>query len=510
MSGQHILERVMKRIDCINKITTCFARFVQEVEGFNSINQYHINIHAEYFLIPVLNEIFDLRLENLNSTQKKNYPGIDLADFKNRVAFQITATSSLEKVKSTLETFFNKKLNEQFDVLYIYIITQKHEKYSEEKINQLVPNGFDFKTSEHILDKDSLLQKINAISSTPKLENLTKLFEYEFTDVQIEMRSQKFIGGYLNNETEDEYPNILEITFPNQFYKAELSIDEKAITQKINDYLEKTGRKPIKKARKGTLVRRVLRDELALCSDWMLHGEYLMTFRDLNIESEPLRKVINIQTIKPVECTEYYNIDEDTNRIFKYLLRQTLLELCIQRGIEWFGKQKIFRFSNNSKKPTYKKIKWKGVKESTKTVIFEMRNKKDNHTICFRNLAFKAHFDLFDDKWFIIINPTWSFTNPGGYLTSRFEPSYMSGIKRLENNNSVYYYFRFLGYYLAYSDLFTTQYPYLNIHSAKPVSVSPRLEENKWQQITIADKVEMLSTTDLVIDTELDKTLFDL
>ncbi|MEI9945846.1 MAG: SMEK domain-containing protein [Chitinophagaceae bacterium] len=116
----------MKRIDYTNKINTYTARFVLEVEGFNATNQYHINIHAENFLIPVLNEIFNLQLENLNDTQKKNFPAIDLADFKNRVAFQITSTSTTEKIKSTLKTFNEKKLDTYFDTfVYLYYYRKK-------------------------------------------------------------------------------------------------------------------------------------------------------------------------------------------------------------------------------------------------------------------------------------------------------------------------------------------------------------------------------------------------
>ena len=112
----------MNRIDYLNKITTNAARFVLEVEGFNSSGHYHINIHAENFLIPVLNEIFNIQLENLNATQKKNFPAIDLADFTNKVAFQVTATADFSKIKSTLALFFEHKLDQHFDALYIYII----------------------------------------------------------------------------------------------------------------------------------------------------------------------------------------------------------------------------------------------------------------------------------------------------------------------------------------------------------------------------------------------------
>ena len=123
----------MKRTELINSITTYAARFVHEVEGFNANNLYDVNIHAENFLIPVFNEVFNIKLENLNSTQKNNFPAIDLADFQNKIAFQITSTSNFEKIKSTLETFFRNELHKYFDSLFIYILTQKKEKYPEDK-----------------------------------------------------------------------------------------------------------------------------------------------------------------------------------------------------------------------------------------------------------------------------------------------------------------------------------------------------------------------------------------
>ncbi|MHB1920673.1 MAG: SMEK domain-containing protein [Chitinophagaceae bacterium] len=48
----------MNRIEYINKINTYAARFVLKVEGFNGSNLYDINMHAEGFLIPILNEVF--------------------------------------------------------------------------------------------------------------------------------------------------------------------------------------------------------------------------------------------------------------------------------------------------------------------------------------------------------------------------------------------------------------------------------------------------------------------
>jgi hypothetical protein len=77
-----------------------------------------------------------------------------------------------------------------------------------------LPGEFNFNTNDHIIDKDNLLQHINAIIATPKLELLAKLFEHEFSDVQIEVRKSEFESGFLKSEPEELYPNLLELFFP--------------------------------------------------------------------------------------------------------------------------------------------------------------------------------------------------------------------------------------------------------------------------------------------------------
>lgn len=499
----------MNRIEYINKINTYAARFVLEVEGFNAIGNYHINIHAESFLVPVLNEVLGLQLENLNNTQRKNYPAIDLADFTNRVAVQVTSTNSLQKIKDTLETFGRHNLQNQFDILYIYIITEKREQYNDSKLSEVIPQGFHFSSNDHVIDKDTILQKISAISATPKLLAISKLYEHEFSDVQIEQRKKKFESGYLNSEPENICPNMVKITFGKHIYKADLNIDEEAITAKLNDYLTTIGKRNIKKLKPGKLVHRALREINAIASDWILYENCLYTFRDLTLNNEPFRKIVDIGTITPLECSEFYEQNEATNRVFKNLLRNTLMQLCHLKGIQWFGPRKTFRFAN-TRPPSIKQVRWKGKNESTKTVIFEMINKKEGHVICYRSLAFKSSFLNFDSEWYLVINPTWSFTNPGGYRESRFESAYMSGLKRMENNNTIYNYFRFFAYYLGYVDLFTEEFPYLRVHKPEPISLSPSLKEAKWNPIKIVEKAIDAPETEFKVDTELeDPKLFE-
>jgi len=46
-------------------------------------------------------------LVNLNR-KKKNFPGIDLGDDHDRVAFQVTSSTTLDKVKSTVQQFMHR------------------------------------------------------------------------------------------------------------------------------------------------------------------------------------------------------------------------------------------------------------------------------------------------------------------------------------------------------------------------------------------------------------------
>lgn len=499
----------MKRQECIDKITVAAGRFVEEVKGFNAIGHYSINVHAESFLIPVFNSVFNLQLENVNYTEKRNFPAIDLLDKKNRVAFQITSTSDFSKIKSTLELFFEHNLHEQIDTLYIYILTDKENKYSDQKLSNIIREGFHFTTKQNILDKNDLLGRINAISSTPILLQLAKIFQQEFSDIQIEQRGQKFKNGSLSSEPEELYPNLLEISFPEKFYTAEISIDKAKIAEEINVYLESIGKEVVKNFKLRTLVNDALRKNKITHRDWILHENFLYTFRDLSNSSEPLLKVVDKGTITSVSCQNFYEESDDTSRVFKHLLRNTFMEFCKTKEIEWFNEDSIFRFSNNKLMPNKKQIRWKGKNESTKTVIFEMMNKKEGHIICYRNLAFRAEFEFLGDKWYIMLNPTWSFTNPYGYLKSKYEAGYMSGIKRMENNAAVCNYFRFFGYYLSYVDLFTTSYPYFNTHRSKTISFSPRLEEKTWKPIKVSDTNADGLDGELHVDNELNPTLFD-
>jgi len=126
------------------------------------------NLHCEFLIKNILNIIYDWELVNLN-TIKSNYPSIDLGDFANRVAIQITSTKTSEKVNYTLKKFFEYNLNSDFDELFVFILKDKQGSYTiTEKQNTLMP----FDESKHILDFSDILNKLDTIDE----ENLIRLY----------------------------------------------------------------------------------------------------------------------------------------------------------------------------------------------------------------------------------------------------------------------------------------------------------------------------------------------
>ncbi len=104
-------------------------------------------------MLPIFREVFGFQhLVNLNSA-KKNFEGIDLGDKEeDKVAFQITSTSTNAKVKYTLKQFVLKGYFKDYQTLYIFILTEKEESYSEKDYSRIIQGKFRFSSKENILD----------------------------------------------------------------------------------------------------------------------------------------------------------------------------------------------------------------------------------------------------------------------------------------------------------------------------------------------------------------------
>jgi predicted NACHT family NTPase len=207
------------------RISQLLSRFREQVKILNTNSEFSINIHAENILIKVLNKIYDCNLENVNYVEGKTYPSIDLRDKKKKIAFQITSTANLEKVKSTLSKFIENDFHKKFDNVYIYVITEKLKKYDQIKINQVIDGKLTFNVKS-ILDRTDLYLELNKQNNLNKINSVCDLLEEQFADNKPELDKWNLYCKGLN-----EYD-----VYIHNYYKF---LDIKGFSPKINNTLVK-------------------------------------------------------------------------------------------------------------------------------------------------------------------------------------------------------------------------------------------------------------------------------
>jgi len=195
------------------------SRFVTEISHATAMGKTDPNKVAENILIPIMAEVYGYRnLKNLNFTEGSNYPSIDLGDETARVAFQITATRGIKKVKDTLTKFVEHKLYEKYDRIIIYIITDRQKKYEDEEINKIIQGKFSFDVKKDIWDYRNILEEV-AKFQIEKAREVEKILEANFGEERkepdwevvdkveeiIKKSTELFVGGSENFQKLDNF-----------------------------------------------------------------------------------------------------------------------------------------------------------------------------------------------------------------------------------------------------------------------------------------------------------------
>ncbi|AWG25589.1 SMEK domain-containing protein [Flavobacterium kingsejongi] len=109
-------------------ITEALSHIANKVDLHNHLNLQDINILLENFFRDILNIIYkDRKFKNLNSVEG-NFASIDLGDNIKDLAIQVTSTTSLAKVRKTIE-----KYKEEYDYKKIVMLYAKMDKPSRSK-----------------------------------------------------------------------------------------------------------------------------------------------------------------------------------------------------------------------------------------------------------------------------------------------------------------------------------------------------------------------------------------
>ena len=154
---------VMNVDEQMERITDALSILTTNVKLHNSRGRTDINKEAEDFYCGLLNIVLGKNLENLNLLEM-DFPAIDLADEAGRLCVQVTSTEERNKVDRTLEKFFAKELDKQFDRLIVLVIGKK-PRYQSGFTTQ---RGFDFDHERDVWDLPKLLLEIEKLDEAKR------------------------------------------------------------------------------------------------------------------------------------------------------------------------------------------------------------------------------------------------------------------------------------------------------------------------------------------------------
>lgn len=181
----------MNSQDYLYQIGLYLSWFEAQVGIENGTNYFDINKHAERFLIPILNEVFDGKFERLEY-QDINYPAVDVGERAKRIGIQVTSETGYGKITRTIDAFLSNDKFRDFDQLFHIIIDKDYktskkqadiEQHITEKIKELKINptpNITFDLKDNIWNISKLKSEIEQRCSTEQLAKITAHLKAEY------------------------------------------------------------------------------------------------------------------------------------------------------------------------------------------------------------------------------------------------------------------------------------------------------------------------------------------
>jgi len=289
--------------------------------------------------------------------------------------------------------------------------------------------------------------------------------------------------------TELIYSNLLNISFPDTVYIADLNLNRKEIIE--SSWGTERALK-MDASWYDVTVAAIHQKNIKFPHDWNCHGGKLITFHDLSDHHLPLADIIDLGTVTPLSCDEFYDESEDALRVFKALLRNCLKTKLYKLKINWFKSEKLFVFmpvvKDHLGKWKNREITWQRKNKATRTVVkcsykkdepFELRN--------IWHLSFATDFYHFEDKWYMTVKPDWLITY-ADFRVSWFASKYIAAQKRLEKNIHVFNHLNFILWYLQPDDSMVmfqeyADYKFLKIESFNTLDSYPIIPDEEWRKL---------------------------
>ena len=283
-------------------------------------------------------------------------------------------------------------------------------------------------------------------------------FDSTNREALIHMAVRRDSGIYIAPPPRDEHlvTNLLEVvSYPKSIYVAETEF------------------------RLGRALAAALKlDEPYPPREWMLRHGQLHSIHDLR--QLPWSEVCDIGTVERFDGDEWGQSD-DPVRLNEFA---ELLYACLSqrtgRDLRYAARDKLFiaRPTNNLQPRRLRSV---GRRKSGRIIFRSYESKKTAGQIGFcKHWAFGAHFQRYDGRWFLEINPTYHYTLDG-YRQSRFAGDYLSNAKRQERNDAVRGQVQMWANYLCGgNDLFADCYEHLEFGELLAFALPVGLDDDQW------------------------------
>lgn len=143
----------------IARISKRLEEIAAAIKMNNKNNLTDINVICEEIFGRILDRLYDIHLVSLSAEVSGNFIAVDLIDYENRIAFQVTSRDDREKIEKTIEKFNGSDLIGYIDTLNILVLNSNIHHYREPDIVRL-ENGKEFSYSKNILNFNKLIEEI--------------------------------------------------------------------------------------------------------------------------------------------------------------------------------------------------------------------------------------------------------------------------------------------------------------------------------------------------------------
>jgi hypothetical protein len=176
------------------------------IEARGKLNLLDIHGHSENFYLHFFNLIYDCALVNLNQ-EKRNVASIDLIDMKKKIYIQVSATSTREKIESSLS---KNALKDFTDYTFKFISISKDASNLRKK-EYKNPHSVSFTPRRDIYDITSILNDIR-VKDVDEIKEIYEFIRKELVNDDSGVRRGSNLAtiiNFLSKEQWDEFDNTI-------------------------------------------------------------------------------------------------------------------------------------------------------------------------------------------------------------------------------------------------------------------------------------------------------------